>query len=295
MLRDVLSSFARHCASAGLARLRAAPATPLRLGRRYRGAHEVEIARMFKGATMLGPGSYRGRMLVVVGFTNRRGSNLTANLMAKSRLTTSALEMLNADSVRRSGLDAGRGSAQAYMDWLTKLGPESLPFAIKGSHDQLAMLLRWGAREAFDGMRVVHVVREDVLAQAVSHSIAAQTRKWASFQPGLDVEPVFDPRDILRRMDSVAGANARIVEICRVAGLPHLRVAYEDVVAEPLPQLRRIAAFLGRDLARAAAPAPDLSRQADALNAEFVRRFQAWACRRGKLGTPSGGRPAGPG
>lgn len=284
MLRGLVSTVAGSRLLTGMLRLRPqCLGAQAPLARRYSGSHEPKIGKLLKDGTALAPACYGGRMLVVIAFTNRSGSNLTANLMAKSRLTTPAREMLNAESVRRSGAEAGRSSAQAYMDWLTTIDKIDAPFALKASFDQLAMLVRWGAREAFGDMRVVHVVREDILSQAISFSIAEQTQRWMSSQEGLNVEPIFDPTDILRRMNGVAVANARIVEVCQIVGLPRLRVSYEEVVADPLRQLGRIAVFLGRDLALGDAPRPDLHKQSDALNAAFREQFRAWARCTGKL------------
>ena len=144
------------------------------------------------------------------------------------------------------------------------------------SGDDLAVL-----REAFGVIRFVCLRRDDVLAQAVSWVRAEQTGRWFDgghgeiSGAGPAAEPVFDAAAITRTMRTIEEHNAGWEAWFARYRVEPLRVRYEDLAADPTGTTRRVLHFLG-----VAAPGRIVAhhrRQADELNREWIRRYQAAA------------------
>ncbi|WP_177175467.1 Stf0 family sulfotransferase [Cribrihabitans marinus] len=148
-------------------------------------------------------------------------------------------------------------------------------FGVKASSSQIAMLHRYGAFGLFRGVRVVHIQRHDVIAQAVSFSIADQTKKWTSEHQGVGDDVQYDAADILGRMQSINAENGRITEICSILQIPKLDVAYEDLEQRPLLQIKRVFRHFGLDPSGAKVSAPGIKKQSSDLNEKFCARFRA--------------------
>jgi trehalose 2-sulfotransferase len=147
-------------------------------------------------------------------------------------------------------------------------GPDGLDTGL-GRRSDLDVLV-----DAFGPLRLVHLKRADVVGQAVSWARAEQTDYWqqgdrSSAEPRLDVDQV----DCLVR--TIEEHNAAWSNWFQQHGVePHL-VAYEDVVADPRQAVQDILDHLGIQLPATWRPESAHRRQADELNAEWVRRYRA--------------------
>jgi LPS sulfotransferase NodH len=120
----------------------------------------------------------------------------------------------------------------------------------------------------------VHVQRDDVLGQAVSWARAEQTGCWqqgdrASAEPRLDLEQI---DDLVR---TVREHNAAWQTWFEQQGVEPYRVRYEDVVADPRRAVQEVLDRLGVDLPSDWRPESPHRRQADEVNADWVRRYRA--------------------
>jgi trehalose 2-sulfotransferase len=115
------------------------------------------------------------------------------------------------------------------------------------------------------------------VAQAVSWAKAAQTGRWAAFQP-VQAEPAFDFDQIdglyhLARVHD--GAWARWFA---AHDIDPLRVVYEELAADPVGVVAGVIARLGLEPSPMEGPAPmELSRQADAVNLDWAARYRRLA------------------
>lgn len=260
-----------------------ARATPS--GRPAAGEHERRIAAHFAGRCRWdGEGPALDRDLLVLGFTNRSGSNLLADYLRQTRLVQSAGENLNWSGVTNHATREGIATFPDYIRFLTGIGPARPHFGVKASWEQLAMLHRWNIPAMFGACRVIVIQRRSVLRQAVSLSIAQQTRQWSSRQAGNGAAPVYDARAILQIMQSIERSNAMLARLCEALGLRHTTLHYEDLLRDPEGVVRVKLREIGIDCPPLELAAPAISRQSNHVNEDFVARMRAHL--RDELGLP---------
>lgn len=254
----------------------------------FTGIHQQRIKKFFKDRHRFEGGEkISDRPLVLMAFTNRCGSNLTASYLREANVVRGLGEYLNYDMVIRHARNRNFTAFPDYVGWLhARKTRKGGVFGTKASGDQISLILRWGIDRMFSGLRIIHVVREDVVAQAVSYSIASQTQRWTSNQRGLDVEPVFDPEDIFKRMQAIMRTNEKIQLIAEIAGIPRLIVSYGDIVRQPKSEIERICTFLEVPAPASADITPQIERQSTGLNAEFRASFLRWCAEKAELNPP---------
>lgn len=211
------------------------------------GLHERQISRdlgedrlRFEGNAPL-----FDKPLVLLAFTNRSGSSLLADYMRQSRMFLGMGEFSNHDFVRNQMAKRELENFPSLIWSLAaKAGPRQL-FGLKVSWDQMAMLARWNIPAMFTGLKIVHITRSDPLAQAISYSIADQTRQWTSIQQASAQTPVFNAEDIDRIMREQQTQDALIRVVAQAMDAPPYGVVYEGLCANPTGHMRAILAFCG--------------------------------------------------
>jgi len=128
--------------------------------------------------------------------------------------------------------------------------------------------------DAFGSLLFVHLRRDDVLGQAVSWARAAQTDYWqqgdaSSAEPTLDLEQI---DDLVRTITehNTAWTNWFAEQSIQ----PHV-VTYEDVVAHPGHTVHGMLNTLGVDAPENWQPDSRHHRQADAINADWIRCYRS--------------------
>lgn len=244
--------------------------------------HEQKIFEHFGGRVQYGgEAPFFDKPLVVLLFTNRCGSNLFADYLVGTgriaRLTEATnfshvietAEVLNIDNYpdffASEAISATSGSDRVY--------------GIKASAGQMAMLLRWNIPAMFSRTVIYRVVRQNIVAQAVSMSIANQTGKWTSNMEaeGEVVTPEYSYSDIQRWVNRFTLENGAANLLSAMMDAPSKTVIYEEFRANPLPAIRAAIELLGQDASDITVSEPSISKQADDLNREFRRRFLAQA------------------
>lgn len=210
----------------------------------------------------------------IVAFTNRSGSNLVCNLLTKTGTFGRIGEFLNADTMTKREQRDPSGSLSGYLDKvMAQANPRGRIPGVKASGSQIYLLHSHGVLDRFRRVRVIHCHRHDVIAQAVSFSIAFQTKKWTSRTDAEDVQPRYDFADIRARLKAILREDQQIVEVSALLGLPMVDVLYESLVADREAELSRVLAAFG--LKRPArAPEPELKKQGGALNEDYAARFR---------------------
>ncbi len=174
---------------------------------------------------------------ILLCFTNRCGSTLVAAEASawgfcgkpNHRLN---YEMFNSEFVIEC-CDYNRiGSFQEYLTFIAREFVSPLgTFFSKVSIDQLAWLSRVGVFGS--GLRnplVASVIRRNILAQAISFTIAEHTGEWTSFHPSSAVEPSINPERIAELMTDISHLNAEAELFFDLARPRLVRFIYEDVV-----------------------------------------------------------------
>lgn len=255
---------------------------------RTAGRHEITIKRQFGGRVSFGGTApvFDGP-LILMAFTNRCGSHLLAEYLRQTGQLAGFGEYLNHDVVANQSAEHGYVSFPDYIRGLqTRMCPMGQALGLKGSCDQIAMLLRWNIGAMFQGVRMVHIYREDALAQAVSLSIARQTEQWTSRQSGNGTEAIFQPKLIESILEAHENANTMIRLIAQAAALPRVQISYEEVMNDPATYVRRLFGFCGVTAPGWVPRVPSVHKQAGALNAQFARAYQAQVLHEMGVGSP---------
>jgi LPS sulfotransferase NodH len=133
-----------------------------------------------------------------------------------------------------------------------------------------------GLLEFFPGAAFVLLIRNDLLAQAISYAKGHQTDIWFDGARGNGKTPWFDPALIDNCMTDILLHTSEWRYAMAHHGVTPLNLVYEETRADVPGTLRRIADFAGIDMTGAPVPeTPPLRRQADDSSAEWKRRFQA--------------------
>lgn len=231
-------------------------------------SHEKILRKLFRArCTYDGPVVFDAP-LMLIGFTNRCGSNLLAGYLRAASGAAGFQEQLNHDVVTKVAREQGIDS---FADYIRHVSKRAARHGFKAGVEQVAMLHRLGIARMYPSVRVLHITRRDTLAQAVSFSIADQTKQWASWQPRRS-EPRYDRADIDRRLDWIALQNEAMRVASRIYGFAYGQITYENLVRSPPEAVTRAATFFGLEPPETL-PKPGLTRQADAVNADFIDRY----------------------
>jgi len=241
--------------------------------------HHKAASKVFGTGGFRGDGPVFDHALSLLAFTNRSGSNLLAGYMRDSGAFSPSGEFLNAEIMEHRCKERGITSFDAYIeDLVADKNASGRIFGLKASGQQIALLHEYNIFKMFTEVRVVHCQRHDVIGQAVSFSIAYQTKKWTSRQKTdteQSVEPKYLPDDIEERLNAVLDENQEIIRMCSLLELPKVDVCYEELDRRPKLQLRQVFDHFGLDPKTAKAAKPRLQKQRDALNDDFAARFRA--------------------
>jgi len=236
------------------------------------------------------------RLSLFVCGVQRSGTWLLAHLLRSTGVAGRPAEYFSPDDLRRFRAEWGVVRDDEYLARVLEEGttPNGV-FAAKlmwNTLESFLFRLRRLAREYdaadaevigrfFREPRYVWIRREDALAQAVSWAKAAQTGQYAAHQEATR-EPAFD-------FDQIDGLLhlARVHDGCwrrwfDAQGVVPLRVTYEELCADGRGVTLRLLGELGL-AARAdvtIAPPPELTKQADAVNAEWIERYRELAAKR---------------
>lgn len=210
---------------------------------------------------------------VFVCFTNRSGSNLLAESLKDCGVMPRAREYFNIPNVKRFAEERGLATFSEFCGQLIVERSASGLFASKVGLSQIMLLCDQGLiGHAFPHPHFIHVKRNDLLGQAISLSIADQTKSWTSNQRPRR-EPIFAREDVARKITGISTANARFEEFFALNGIHPYRVGYEDFVGAPQKYIDGIATWLGRPSGRFSTERVRIRRQADARNLEWKQRF----------------------
>lgn len=131
-------------------------------------------------------------------------------------------------------------------------------------------------RRSFPGLNLVFIRRADTAAQAVSFALAHRTGVWyraEGTQPG--PEPGYD-FELIDGFARLAGEhNAAWQRWFADYGFDPCPVSYEELTADPAGVTRRVLETAGIDVAAARPVTVQTTRQATALNAAWIGRYQA--------------------
>ncbi len=252
------------------------------------GVHEKQISHFLgeDGLRFVASEPLFAKPLVILAFTNRSGSTLLAEYMRQSGMFHGLGEFANHDFVKKQMRERRLDTFPGLIKSLAGSAGARQLFGLKASWDQIAMLARWNIPAMFTGIRIVRISRHDMLAQAISYSIAEQTRQWTSTQQASGQDPVFNAHDIDRIIREQQLHDALIRLVAQALGAPSYGVIYEGLCANPTPHMREILAYCGVPRPHWVPEEPKLKKQAGPVNQAFRAAYLELARER-MLGSPT--------
>ena len=163
----------------------------------------------------------------------------------------------------------GNGVFAARIMWGTmQLLVEGLRRDIGGQRDVDVL------EGALGPLRFVHLERLDVVAQAVSWARAEQTGFWQQGDRSCATAEL-DLDQVERLVATIREHNEAWRTWFDAQAVEPLGVTYESLASSPVETVSRLLDFVGTDPPAGWAPVSPPERQADSLNAEWVRRYLA--------------------
>ncbi len=122
---------------------------------------------------------------------------------------------------------------------------------------------------------LVHITRDDRVAQAISLYRAATTNSWSSLSDHADdIEPPYSFAAIDGYVKALSAWEKNWEILLTTAHLPYATIRYEDLVGSEGPVVDEIARFAGIPQLGPASIAPRLRRQANEWSKETAARYR---------------------
>lgn len=250
--------------------------------------HERIIEEYFRGArgnqnpaASAPPEEARFYSHFVICFVNRSGSNLLARALLSTGRFGRAGEYFNHPQVTRFSDEHGIRSLEDYaIATRARRAAANGIFGTKLGWAQLYYLTKQGIiPRLYRDSRFILMERRDTLGQAISFSIAYQTKAWTSAHQSQQEGYEFDPEDILGRIRGINCAYSRFKQYFAVFGIEPIYVLYEELERDIAGTAQRVIdqlALPDTEDARVDATKISLERQRGELNDEVRKRFLAY-------------------
>lgn len=242
---------------------------------RQPGIHELRLREFFGEDRFAKPGPQQQDPVTIMLFVNRCGSTLLGEHLRASGCFSGFGEPLSHELVIERCTAHALDSLGAYMHWLFEnIRQPGTQFGMKLSLDQVEMLASAGLLSAMlPRVNWVYMYRRDILGQAISFSIAAQTGAWKSSQRGAQKDVTFDYADIQARVEEIALRYYNINRFLALSGINAYQLAYEEFLQDPTRYSLDIVRACGESAQSIDSRRLSMQRQSSGLNQQFRERF----------------------
>jgi len=208
----------------------------------------------------------------------RSGSNFLCEVLASTGMLGKPTEYFSGATRRRRGMANYPDDREAQVEKILDLAmtPNGV-YGLKIFEFQIDQVRHTRWTERLPSLGYIHLIRLDVLGQAISLVRALQTSQWiADDLP--EAGYAYDFNQIRDQLVRIQKAQNRWASYIRRQGAPILRLVYEDIARAPQSAATAVAEFLGLD----EEPIVDMAQvglrvQRDAVTEEWRRRFIAAA------------------
>jgi LPS sulfotransferase NodH len=148
-------------------------------------------------------------------------------------------------------------------------------FGFKAHYDHLQYMMLTGTIHRFKQLRVISIVRQDLLAQAVSQARAFQTGQWNSLNQTPKAAPAYNA-DLIRWCAKHLGDQRRGWQsFFEQHKITPIEVDYDALAADPEGITNDVIARIDPPRSPVSSvEMPTLERQGDTINAEWLARFK---------------------
>lgn len=212
--------------------------------------HEQEIVSYFGEKNCFNTRTKQESIKTIfICFTNRCGSNFLANLISNTALFPEAGEFFNWDTVIPYSQSHNLENFDDYCLSVINETQKNNCFISKISFLQLMLLSKFGQiPNIFNEPIFIWIRRKDILGQAISYSIANQTKQWVSFEPGLSVIPDYRKQEILDIVQDINMANSYFSNYFQIFNANCLEIVYEDLCVAPEFYLKKIGKLTNHEI-----------------------------------------------
>lgn len=212
-------------------------------------------------------------------FGNRSGSNLLTNSLYVAGMGFPEHgEPLNLPSIERISEIHQLETFTDYFLFLLRRWRQHNVVGFKINIGQLFDVTRTGLLNHFKIIKLLHSVRRDRIAQAVSHYIAKASGQWSTTKADTGDHAVpYSAEDILRFLRRGARLQADYDLYLTIHGFSGMEICFEDFVSNPESFIEDIATFLNcpADLSNLDLQSAPTRPQASDLNQQFTHRFRS--------------------
>ncbi|HEY1707263.1 MAG TPA: Stf0 family sulfotransferase [Rhizomicrobium sp.] len=190
--------------------------------------------------------------MVIVAMTPRSGSGYLSDLMKLNNLGQSAEHFrVSGGTMEKLVTNSKLKTYDAYVRKIIQSRSQGNIFAAKCDWPQFVPLYYFGSYDAyFRQARFVYLTRGDLLMQAISRYIGTATGYFHSTNKDkahtLDQEVAMDFDAITQHLTHLVNMQSAWETFFSTEGISPLRLRYEELEADPVLTIRRIADFIGR-------------------------------------------------
>jgi LPS sulfotransferase NodH len=213
---------------------------------------------------------------LVIASTGRSGSHMLGRTLRQTGVFGFPLEYLHRDNFRQWGRITGQTRPLEILRAIIRR--RTSPNGVFGIKLHYSQLVGFGDTATLLGTLVnpffVHLTRGDVVAQAVSYSIAVQTGQWASEQQPRSPDATYNAALINRCLREILADNAGWQHFLAASGFDWMPLQFEVVSADPVASILRISELSGVELPQVVPIELATRKQGGSLNAEWAERFR---------------------
>lgn len=241
------------------------------------GTHEQKLREYFEQCDIAQGTPTIDEPVSILVFINRSGSSVLAEHLRATGEFSGFGEPLSHTLVTQRAEEHSLHTFQEYIDWLlTDLRKPGTQLGMKANLDQVQLLLRTGAVGRYlTNVKWIFLQRTDVLAQAISHSIAQQTNQWV--MPGEVKESKLTPEyrfeEIRSLLYEFSDTYAALLALMAQNGIPFYHLTYEQFQKDPFGETAALASYLGVEEPVINPKALRLKKQGNHLNKKFRQLF----------------------
>lgn len=244
--------------------------------------HRSKLKEYFGDSFLKSPNVKSTKPTIFICFTNRSGSTYLASTLSEYGITCKPNEELNYEYfnfsvIKNFSLKNYSNSISDYMSMLFSKYSSNNFFTSKLSLDQLIWFLEEKyIPTVFGNPKFIFIKRRDLLLQAISLSIAIQTRKWTSFHDGLSIKKldlVFDPVQILRKIQNIDTVNSEFERLFKLNNMEVFVVYYEDLIEKKEEIIYDIGNYIDKKLVKDEVNNFAIARQSTEINSLWRKKF----------------------
>jgi LPS sulfotransferase NodH len=220
----------------------------------------------------------RPAKILVIASTSRCGSHMLGHSLYETNSFGFPLEYANpanlAEWKRRLGTET---LADSLLQLKHRRTSPNGVFSIKVHYSHISQFGNFKRMvELLPDAYYVLLRRKNVLMQAISYSIAAQTGVWIKGQQGNNRTPVYDFADIEGRLREIINDHSSWRYTLAASGCEYIEMDFDNIKNDLPAAIGLIADFTEVDLDLSSAPLPTqpvTTSQTTSINAEWAQKF----------------------